>query len=136
MGENKHIKELDAFAKKYIKEIPQSKVSDTFTNTLMDKLLVETKTSTIKNTPLISKKVWFLLSVVFTALLFYPFTSSKESSLQLPKFEFSFLDKIQIPNLLESFTITNITLYAFLFFGLMVIIQIGFLKNYFDKRIS
>lgn len=136
MGENKHINELDAFAKKYIKEIPQSKISDNFTNVLMDKLLVETKTSTIKSSPLISKKVWFLLSVAFIALLVFPFTSSKENILNLPEFKFSFFDKIHIPNLLESLSLSNITLYAFLFFGVMVCIQIGFLKNYFDKRIS
>ena len=136
MGENKHIKELDAFAKKYIKEIPQHTISDNFTNTIMDKIFAESKMNIVKNTPLISKKVWFLLSIAFVILLFFPLISSKPSNFKFPNFEFSFLDKIQIPNVLESLSLSNITLYAFLFFGLMVCIQIGFLKKYFDKRIS
>ena len=38
MGENKHIKELDAFAKKYVKEISTEQPSLDFTASLMKKI--------------------------------------------------------------------------------------------------
>lgn len=136
MGENKHIKELDSFTKKYVKEIEQEQPSLNFTENLMQKIALETKSSVIKSKSLISKKGWFGIVVLLVSSLVIAFYQSGESRLDTLNINFSFLDKLQFTNLFEVVTISNTTLYAFLFFGLMIAFQITYLKNYFDKRAS
>jgi hypothetical protein len=134
MEENKHIDELDAFAKKYVKEMKQEKPSFNFTASLMDKIVVENKKSVYKTTALISKKVWFILACIFTAFLFLPFKGSEKGLIKIPEIDFSFIHKIQIPTIFDSISVSNITFFAILLFGFMMMIQVVFLKNHFEKR--
>jgi hypothetical protein len=71
--------------------------------------------------------------LVFAAV-FIPFKESEKSVLNLPKVDFSFLNKIQIPNLFDTISISNTVLYAVFLFGLLFIAQVVFLKNHFNKR--
>ncbi len=135
MGENKHIEELDAFAKKYIKEIPKENVSLDFTASVMKNILSEHKVKVFTTKALISKKGWFIISLFVLAVIFIPFKSSEKNLFNFPELDFSFLDKIQIFNLFESFTVSNTVLYAISFFGLMFIAQVIFIKNHFDKKL-
>ncbi|KGL64157.1 hypothetical protein [Polaribacter sp. Hel1_85] len=137
MEENKHIEELHTFAKKYVKEIPQEKPSLDFTAFIMQSILEESTSKSSVFTPkaLITKKGWFLIIGLLLVAIFVPFKQMKENTIQLPKLDFSFFDKIQIPNLFESFSVSNTVLYAMFFFGLMIIAQVVFLKGYFEKRI-
>ena len=73
MGENKHIKELDAFAKKYVQEIPEEKVSLDFTASIMKSIATESKNSVFKTKALIPKKGWFLIASLIIAIFFIPF---------------------------------------------------------------
>lgn len=134
MGENKHIEELDAFAKKFVKEIPQEKPSESFTSSLMQVIAEESTPKVFKTSALISRKVWVLIFLLITTVLFIPFKESEKSVFNLPKVDFSFFDKIQIPNLFESISLSSTVLYAVFFFGLMIIAQVFFLKNHFNKR--
>lgn len=134
MEENKNTTELDAFAKKYVKEIHTESPSADFTASLMGKIVVEHQKSVFKSKALISKKVWFLLFALLIALLFIPFKKSEERLLHIPRIDFSFLDKIQMSNLFEFFSVSNTVTYAICFFGLMFMAQVVFLKNYFNKR--
>ena len=59
MGENKHINELDAFARKYIKEIKQESPSIDFTNSLMNRIILEDKMNVKQNKPIISRCCFF-----------------------------------------------------------------------------
>jgi hypothetical protein len=134
MEENKNSHELDAFAKKYVKEIHAESPSKDFTASLMSKIVREHQKSVFKSEALISKKVWFLLFALSIALLFIPFKKSEERLLNLPRIDFSFLDRMQMPNLFENFSVSNTVTYAICFFGLMFMAQVVFLKNYFNKR--
>lgn len=135
MGENKNIKEIDTFAKKYVQEIKEESPSLNFTSNLMDSILKIEESKVFKAKPLISKKVWILVLGVLVSLFFIPFKVSDKSLLQnLPEVDFSFLDKIQIPNLFETISVSNTVLYAVFFFGLMIIAQVVFLKNHFNKK--
>ncbi|PQJ78135.1 hypothetical protein [Polaribacter porphyrae] len=138
MGENKHIKELDAFAKKYVKEIKQEKPSVDFTVSLMDKIEAIKITASTKVEPLISKKVWYILFIVIVALFFIPFKTSNKEITILDKVDFSFLDKLTSVFAFNGFnvSISNTTVYAFLFFGVMIFLQIIFLKKHFNKRFN
>jgi hypothetical protein len=135
MEENKHNEELDAFAKKYVKEIPQEKPSMDFTATIMQNILEENSASVFTPKALITKKGWFLIIGLLLVAIFMPFKQIKETTIELPEINFSFFDKIQIPNLFESFSVSNTVLCAIFFFGLMIMVQVVFLKGYFERRI-
>ena len=130
MGENKHIKELDAFAKKYVKEISTEQPSLDFTASLMKKITLEKNLEVFKAKSLISKKGWMLIAASILALIFISFFTTTESAFNLPKIEFNFLDKLQFTNLFDTLSVSNITLYAVLFFGLLFFAQIVFLKKH------
>ena len=134
MEENKHIKEFDAFAKKYLKEIKTESLSKDFTASLMNKIVLENSKSVINTKALISKKVWVVIFASVLAVVLIPFKASEKSLITMPKLDFSFLEKIQTPNLLENVSVSNTVMYAILFFGLMFMVQVIFLKNHFNKR--
>lgn len=134
MGENKHITELDAFAKKYVKEIEQEQPSVNFTATLMKSILEESKVKIIKPKALISKKGWAIITVLVLTIVIASFKKSKEKLFNVSEFKFTFLDYIQIPDFIPSITISNPVFYTILFFGLMIFAQVVFLKKHFNKR--
>ena len=135
MEENKHNEELEVFTKKYVKEIPQEKPSMDFTAAIMQNILAENRASVFTPKALITKKGWFLIIGLLLVAIFMPFKQMKETTIALPEINFSFFDKIQIPNLFESFYVSNTVLCALVFFGLMIMVQVVFLKGYFERRI-
>lgn len=136
MGENKHIKELDNFSKKYIKDIDTEKLSPEFTSELMKKIQVLNVYKVQPFTPLISKKVWFLIGFLLVAILSIPFNSNEESILSVPELDVTFLNKFQLSNLFESVSISNTTFSIICLFGFMIFIQFIYLKKYFESRIN
>ena len=136
MGENKHIEELDAFAKKYVKEVPLEKPSIDFTASIMQTILKEKTINVYKPKALITKKGWFLIVSLLLVAIFVPFKQLKQTSIKLPEIDFSFMSKIQIPNLFEYLTVSNTVLYSVFFFGIMIFAQVVFLKGYFENRIQ
>ena len=136
MGENKHIKELDAFAKKYVKEIEQEQPSFDFTKNLMHKIVLESSLKAYKAKSLISKKGWFGVVLALIVALCISFEKSAKGSFNLPEIDFSLFEKFQIPSLFDNISVSNTTAYAFVFFGLMIVIQFTYLKKYFEKKIN
>lgn len=136
MGENKNINELDSFAKKYVREIKREQVSYDFTASLMEKIAEESKIRISNTSSLISKKSWFVIFSLIGLVLYFTFKSSNKSIFTIPEFNFSIFNNIEIPNLLDSVSVSSTTVYAFLFFGIMIAIQFVYLKNYFNKRFS
>ena len=126
-------KEIDAFASKYIKEIEIESPSLNFTATLMKKIEVKHK-KVLNQKPLISKKGWFgIFLVIFIVLLFS--SKTKENSVfEWLKLDFSFIPSLKINQIFETLSISNTTMIAFLLFGGMLLCQLFYLKNYFDKR--
>lgn len=134
MEENKRNEKLDSFTKKYVKEIEVNKTTLNFTASVMDKIILEnSKEVVFQPKPLLSKKVWFAISVVVIVLILVPFQSSEKSFLTFSKLNISFFNKVQLADFLEVNTLSNTLFYAIFFFGLMVIAQIIFLKRHFDK---
>ena len=136
MGENKHITELDAFAKKYVKEIKKAQPSKAFTESLMHKIAMEPKTKVYTSEALISKKVWAILAVFFVTILCIPFQSSKVSDQKFWDFDFSFFSNFKLNNWLTTISISHTTFYVFLIFGALVAVQFFYLKRYLDSRLS
>ncbi len=136
MGENKHIKEIDAFAKKYVKEIPTETPSVDFTSNLMKSIaqLAPVK-STLVYKPLISKKGWFVVGLAILAVVLIPFSTNKEEIVTLPKLDFSFLNKLSFSSVFENLAVSNTTFIITIIFGLFLLVQILFLKGFFEKKL-
>ncbi|WP_405607189.1 hypothetical protein [Polaribacter sp. Asnod1-A03] len=136
MEENKDIKKLDAFAKKYVKEIKQEQPSLDFTSFIIQTITKESTSKVLKPSILISKKMWTVLTVLFVACLAFILKNKKENSIQFPEFNFSFLTKIKMPNLFENVVISNSLFLVIAIFTFMIFVQIIFLKNHFNKRLE
>ena len=134
MGENKDIEKLDAFTKKYIKEVKEESPSLDFTANLMTVLEKET-VNIYKATPLISRKGWFFIGVILVASILFVSRGTSLSWMKMPTLQLDFLYHIQMPNLFEGITISNIMLFACFFFTLMIFGQIIMLKNHFTKHL-
>ncbi|WP_440067257.1 hypothetical protein [Tenacibaculum discolor] len=136
MGENKDIKELDAFTKKYINEIEAETPSIDFTVNIMDAILKEEQSSIYKATPLISKRVWFVLAGILAVSILFVSKGASSSWLQIPEIKMDYLSNIQLPNLFENITVSNLMLSACFFFTVMVFVQIYYLKNHFTRKFN
>lgn len=136
MGENKHIKELDAFAKKYVKEIATEKTSANFTKNVLDLILEEEKKAVYKATPIISKKTWLFVSLFIASCCFFLFKENSTENFEFPKIDFSFFTNLTSYNILENISISPSIMYAVVIFSVLVFIQIGYLKNYLNKQIE
>lgn len=136
MGENKHIEELDAFAKKYIQEQKVEQPSANFTANIMQSVLRTENVALYKATPLISKKVWGALAAVLIGAIVLVARGSSVQWLQVPELNLEALSKIQVPNIFETLTVSKTMLYACFFFTLMIFVQIYFLKGHFAKKIE
>ncbi|MEQ6124712.1 hypothetical protein AAON49_10955 [Pseudotenacibaculum sp. MALMAid0570] len=134
MEENNN-KQVDAFLKKQLQEIPLESPSIDFTNHIMSVLDKESSKST-QYVPLISKKVWFAIVAVIVALFFIPFQKQEDSILDKVPIDFSFLDKVNLSGVFEGFSISSATFYAMLLFSIMIFVQIFYIKGYFSKRES
>ena len=132
---NNQKEEFDAFAKKYVKEILQESPSSNFTATLMHRIAQESVSKSKSTGALISKKARFVLAALFIGVLCLPYVQDEASFITIPELNFSFLNTVQRMNFVESFSMTDTVSFPFLFFGLMLIVQLFILKNYFDKRL-
>jgi uncharacterized protein with PQ loop repeat len=125
---------LDDLAKKVIKGMPNETPAFNFTNAVMSKVFeLSINKSTIYKPP-ISKTTWVLVSIVFLAVIIYTlsFGTQTESSSWLSKIDFSVLSMKEVS--LPSFKISKTSMYSFVLFGIMICIQIPFLKHHFNKQ--
>jgi len=133
--ENKETKYLDNLSSKIIGKTTIESPSFNFTDSVMSKVnaLHESKATVYK--PLISKTSWVLIGFGILALVLYIlfFGTKIETSNWIQSINFSMFSNINM-DLLPSLSISKTVTYAFLFFGLMICIQIPLLKNHFDKR--
>lgn len=137
MGENKHIEEIHAFTKKYVKEIPIEKTSLDFTSNLMSKIVeLQSLKKALVYKPLISKKGWFVVFSAIIAVVLIPFNSNDEGVFTLPELNMSFVEKLNFSGLFEGFNISSSMMYLALVFLALVLIQIFYLKGHFEKQIN
>lgn len=135
MEENKQT-QLDAFLKKQLQEIPLESPSQNFTSNIMD-VIQQEQSAVIKYKPLISKKIWFVVAAAIVAVFFFiPFEKKEGGLLEKVSFDFSFLDQVNISGLFSGLSVSTTTFYALLFFAIMILIQVVYLKGYFARRIA
>ena len=133
MEENK---KLDAFLKKQIQEMPLESPSKNFTSNIMDILNDEQVSVKIQYKPLISKKIWLAVAAVIVAVMFIPFQKQEGGLLEKVTIDFSFLEKVSFSGLLDGVNVSTTAFYGLLFFAVMILIQITYLKQYVNRKLA
>ena len=130
---NKH---LDYLTKKLITKGGVESPSFNFTDAVMSIVENLSKNEITVYKSLISKRTWILILIGFSAIILYTlfFGSQTESTGWMSKIDMSVLSNNSISNTLSSLRIPKTFMYAMVFFGLMIFIQIPLLKNYLNKR--
>ena len=137
MEEIKKDQKLNAFTKKYLKDLELESPSADFTANIMDVIsAIKTSDSAVSYKPLISKKGWFLVFTILASILIVPLRGVESKWISLPELNFSFLEKISFAGVLDGFTISNTVVYTACLFAVLMTIQLFYLKGYFEKRLS
>lgn len=123
-------KNIENLIEKMMAENTLQSPSTDFTSNLMSQILVAEKTKIKPYKPLISISTWIFIGVAFVLLVIYNiYFAGAENNLEIKK---SYTDKISA--IVSGIHISKTLLYALLIVPFMVLIQIGVLKNYFDKK--
>lgn len=128
-------KQLDHLAKKIVKEASLESPSLNFTNAIMSQIkALEMNSATIYK-PLISKTGWGVISMILLgAILYVILGSNTESSGWLSNVDLSVLSNFKLTNLFSGIAIPKSVTYGVVLFGLMLSIQVLFLKRHFNKQ--
>jgi hypothetical protein len=133
-------KEIEQLVEKMMKKTFLDTPSIDFTSNIMSKVL-EIKTSKVTvYKPLISKKVWGIIAFAVVALVFYSvFGVETKASGFLNTIDLSLFTNNKIVNTISSFKTSSFQVsktfgYAFMFLGIMICVQILFLKHHFNRR--
>lgn len=135
MEMHKNQKQAEALVKRMMQEIPQEKLSENFTQNLLQELAV-VKGKRLQYKPLISWKTWVLVAAAMIALVFMPNQKSEAGILSKISVDFSFQSLLEKWPVWEGLTFSNTTLYAVLLFALMIGFQVFYLKGYFNRRLE
>ncbi|MEC3907295.1 hypothetical protein VOI54_09725 [Tamlana sp. 2201CG12-4] len=128
----KEDKYLDDLIKKVIKDRAIESPSFDFTNSVISQIKTG---SNIIYKPLISKKGWFFILSAFLVMVIYVFLGIEMEPSGVFKFvDFSILSNNKILDVLTNFTTSKTFVYAIVLFGLMLCIQVQFLKHHFNQR--
>ena len=101
-----------------------------FTSKIMAQVLVAEKAKIKPYKPLISISTWIFIGIALALLIVYNvFFAGTQNNLEIGK---SYNDKISA--IVSGIHISKTLLYAILIVSFMVLIQVGVLKNYFDKK--
>ncbi|WP_289664185.1 hypothetical protein [Flavobacterium panacagri] len=126
-------KNIEQLIEKMMAEDKLQSPSIDFTSKIMAEVhvLEEKKLKAYK--PLISKPVWISIGLALAALVIYvSLFSVSENNFKIDEIGKLYSDKIS--NTFSGIHFSKNTLYAILIVPFMILVQIGILKNYFDKK--
>jgi len=129
---------LDKLSEKIITASNLETPSLDFTATIMSNINVVTKQSesTIYK-PLISKKAWLFIAVVFILLLSYILSVNTSGNISwFTDVNFSFMPNISMTNLFSKLSFSKTVVYAIVFLTLMLFVQVSLLKKHYDNQIN
>lgn len=123
-------KNIEHLISKMMSEDKLESPSIDFTSKIMSEILLLEDKKLKAYKPLISKSVWFFIGAASAALVLYvSFFSGTETNLEVGKI---YTDKIG--DAFSGIHFSKNIMYALLIVPFMILIQIGVLKNYFDKK--
>ncbi|MFH6992732.1 hypothetical protein [Flavobacterium sp. FlaQc-48] len=123
-------KNIENLIDKMMAETTLESPSFDFTSKIMSQVLVAEKSKIKTYKPLISKTTWIFIGISVIALTLYSVYSNNDISNS--ETAQVYLDKAS--DLFSGIHFSKNLLYALLVVPFMVLIQIGVLKNYFDKK--
>ena len=123
-------KEIENLIEKMMAENTLESPSFDFTSKIMSQVLVAEKSKIKAYKPLISKSTWIFIGIGLVALTAYSIYSNSDVS----NFEIAKLYSDKASTLFSGIHLSKNILYALLIVPFMVLVQIGVLKNYFDKK--
>lgn len=123
-------KNLEQLIDKMIAEDKLQSPSFDFTSKIMAEVLVLEEKKLKPYKPLISKSTWIFIGLALSGLIIYAsLFSGTSQNLEIGKV---YTDKIS--NTFSGIHLSKNIVYAILIVPFMILIQIGVLKNYFDKK--
>jgi len=128
-------KKLEAMLERLMRDEALESPSSDFTTKVMDQVYKLETTSVTSYKPLISKRAWVMIGLVFASLVAYVMLngSSTESqwlaNLELPKFELNLFENL-------NFQFSKTLSYAAILLAIMIGVQMTVLKSYFDRRLT
>lgn len=123
-------KEIENLIEKMMSENTLESPSFDFTSKIMSQVLVAEKSKIKAYKPLISKTTWIFIGICLIALTAYSVLASNDMS----NFEIAKTYSDKASALFSGIHFSTNVLYGLLVIPFMVLVQIGVLKNYFDKR--
>jgi len=123
-------KNIENLIDKMMSENTLESPSVDFTSKIMSQILVSEKAKIKPYKPLISISTWIFIGIALALLIVYNvFFAETQNNLEIGK---SYTDKISA--IVSGIHISKTLLYAILIVPFMILIQVGVLKNYFDKK--
>ena len=130
---DKHIEKL---IDKTMKHSELESPSTNFTNAVMDRVNALEKISVTTYRPLFSKPMWIALFAIAVVIVSYiVFGAGVSESSWFDTIDLSVITETKLSNALSGFEVSKTVVYAIVFFGLMLFIQVPILKKYFDNRL-
>lgn len=123
-------KEIENLIEKMMSENTLESPSFDFTSKIMSQVLVAEKSKIKAYKPLISKSTWIFIGISLAALTAYAIYFNND----IYNFEIAKTYSDKASALFSGIHFSTNVLYALLVVPFMVLIQIGVLKNYFDKK--
>jgi len=123
-------KNIEKLIEKMMVESALESPSIDFTSKIISQVLIVEKNKIKNYKPLISKSTWAFIGICLLAVTIYSVYSNTEIS----NFEIVKLYSDKSSALFSGIHFSKNILYALLIVPFMILIQIGVLKNYFDKK--
>lgn len=129
-------KNLEDFTKYIIKESSIEKPSDDFVKKVMNRISLESNPIyDNKYKPLISKLGWILISLVLVFSSIYFWSEGFNKSNYLADLNLSFLTNFSLIKIFNEINIPSTFTFVFVFFTILVVVQLLIIKRFFDKAI-
>ena len=130
MNENAD-KGLDSLSRKVIGKSAIESPSFDFTKHVMSQINALSSSSVTTYVPLISKKVWALIAIVFAGIVWFTRSgASEEKSSWVSNLDLDY----ELVSPFATLELSQTVVYSVLLFAIMICIQIPLLKHYFNKR--
>lgn len=136
MEDNKN-KELESLIDSIMKSDSLESPSKDFTSNVMQHIDVLENKRALVYKPLISKKTWVLLTILLLSIIGYGFYGSDSTSESwLGSINWNVLLDNSLLNQIGEFSISTTLIYAVVFLGIMLGIQIPLLNNHLNKKLG
>ena len=133
--ENKEDQNIEKLVERMLMNSGIESPSPDFTHNVMSGIYAAQKSRKVIYKPIFSKRTWFIIFTGIIGIFIYSFFNSNP---QAPLFEvnFSWFRFSQLEKFLPNFRISFLTAYVILLAAIAVMVQIFFLKKYFDKQLE